>query len=63
MAKERDKPAARAERDQRLAAALRENLRRRKAQQRGRAEPAAEGDPPPKPSADPAPCGPTDEER
>ncbi len=63
MAKERDKPAARAERDQRLAAALRENLRRRKAQKRGRAEPTAEGDPPPKHGAGPAPCGPTDEER
>ena len=63
MAKDRDKPAARAARDQRLAAALRENLRRRKAQQRGRVEPDAEADATPKPDADPALGTPSDDER
>ncbi|NIA70842.1 hypothetical protein HBA54_19770 [Pelagibius litoralis] len=40
------KPSSAAEREQRLAAALRENLRKRKAQQRGRVDsdaPAAAG--------------------
>ncbi|MDJ0895302.1 MAG: hypothetical protein QNJ92_09195 [Alphaproteobacteria bacterium] len=63
MAKQREKPAARAARDQRLAAALRENLRRRKAQQRGRADPSAAGEAAPDDGADPVPGTPSDEER
>ena len=52
--KDQQKPEKPAGRDQRLAAALRENLRRRKAQERGRgaSEPAS---PPSKPN--PAPDG------
>jgi hypothetical protein len=46
-----DKPAAQAEREARLAAALRENLRRRKAQARARAEEASA----PGPDAEPGP--------
>jgi len=38
----RDRPDTRSERERRLAAALRANLKRRKAQQRKRADPAPE---------------------
>ena len=44
--KESPKQAARREREERLARALRDNLQRRKAQGRGRADAAAD-DPPP----------------
>lgn len=46
-------PGAKGGRDERLKAALRENLRRRKAQARGRGEKQAAEPPPGEPEADP----------
>jgi hypothetical protein len=53
-----NKPSKRAEREQRLAAELRANLRKRKAQARTRQQQAEEGDQPglsPAPDVSPAP--------